>query len=341
VSPSPEVPWGGTDGDFSSKNQISASDKSRVSALDATIETATGELEDIRERAKAIEAEIKALEKKILDIGGARLLTQKSKVDGLKLHINLANDEITKAEVAKAKAEKDVVKLAKSIQTNKDALSEAEADLGELDLEMTQCTQAVEEFKDKVNGAKNQEENSKTVLDEVKSELDDMSEKIRGFKKKEVSAYVGHGDMLNRLFPSSPSPRSSISLKQKRRITRSVSITGPASTRNSSSSILSKSSPLSTSMCNPDPQCDSDDEEDDEGGEPGDEEEEEEEQAKKEGEVKSEVKAEPGTNKKNSRDANELRIYHEDELGLLKPDQLLADVQLLDGACAAVPYSAR
>ena len=62
---------------------------------------------------------IEDLEQKILDIGGARLLTQKSKVDGIKLHINLANDEITKAEVAKAKAEKHSAKLDASINTNK------------------------------------------------------------------------------------------------------------------------------------------------------------------------------------------------------------------------------
>ena len=177
---------GETDRDFSSKNQISASDKSRISALDATIETATGELEEIRDRAKGIEEKIKELEKRILDIGGARLLTQKSKVDGLKLHINLANDEITRAEVTKAKAEKDVTKLSKSIQTNKDALAEAEADLEELDGEMAQCAQAVKEIKDNVEDAKTQEENSKTNLDDVKSQLDDVSEKIRGFKKKEV-----------------------------------------------------------------------------------------------------------------------------------------------------------
>lgn len=175
-----------TDRNFSSKNQVSPADKSRISALDSTIETATGELEDIRGRARRVEDEIKALEKKILDIGGARLLTQKSKVDGLKLHINLANDEITKAEVSKAKAEKDVAKFGKSVRTGKDALSEAEVDLEELDREMTQCAQAVKDIKDEVEDAKAKEENSKTDLDEVKSQLDEVSEKIRGFKKQEV-----------------------------------------------------------------------------------------------------------------------------------------------------------
>ena len=72
---------------------------------------------------------------------------------------------------------------------------------------------------------------------------------------------------------------------------------------------------------------DSDDDEDEEDEEP---EEEGEEPVKKEGETKSEVKSEPGASKKKSKDANELHIYHEDELMLLKPNQLLADVQLLE-----------
>ena len=91
-------------------------------------------------------------------------------------------------------------------------------------------------------------------------------------------------------------------------------------------------------MTTPDPHRDSDDDEDDEEEEP---EEEGEEQAKKEGEVKSEVKTEPGTSKKKSKDANELHIYHEDELTLLKPNQLLADVQLLDGMYVPVRYTSR
>ena len=79
-----------------------------------------------------------------------------------------------------------------------------------------------------------------------------------------------------------------------------------------------------------------DSDEDDEEGEPEDE---GGEQAEKESEVKSEVKAEPGTSKKKSKDGDELRVYHEDELMLLKPDQLHADVQLLDGTCIAPRYT--
>ena len=82
---------------------------------------------------------------------------------------------------------------------------------------------------------------------------------------------------------------------------------------------------------------DSDDDEDDEEEEAD---EEGEEQVKEEGRVKSEVNAEPGTGKKKSKDANELHIYHEDELMTFKLNQLHADVQLLDGACVLARYIA-
>ncbi|KAF9230713.1 hypothetical protein BU15DRAFT_83284 [Melanogaster broomeanus] len=56
--------------------------------------------------------------RKILDIGGFRLLRRQSTIEGIKLHINLANDEITKAEVAKAKAGKGVIKHDSAIAMN-------------------------------------------------------------------------------------------------------------------------------------------------------------------------------------------------------------------------------
>ncbi|KAH8994558.1 hypothetical protein EDB92DRAFT_1943867 [Lactarius akahatsu] len=62
-----------------------------------------------------LEEAIKALERKNLNIGGSQLLAQKSKVDGLKLHIDITNGGITKAEVAMVKAERELVKFEGSI----------------------------------------------------------------------------------------------------------------------------------------------------------------------------------------------------------------------------------
>jgi structural maintenance of chromosome 4 len=168
------------------KSKPDAADNSRISALETEVASASHSLQELQQRATTIEEAIKSLEQKILDIGGARLLTQKSKVDGLKLHINLANDEITKAEVAKQKAEKDSAKLAKSIETNQESLSEAEKELEDLSQQVAECAQYVEEIKAKVDDAKAAEENSKEDLEKLKGELDDKTEQIRGFKKKEV-----------------------------------------------------------------------------------------------------------------------------------------------------------
>jgi structural maintenance of chromosome 4 len=133
-----------------------------------------------------IEKAIRDLEKKILDIGGAKLLTQKSKVDGIRLHINLANDEITKAEVAKAKAEKDTTKFDSTIETNKASLDEVEGELGDLMSQLEECVQYVTELRSQVEAAQAAAEHSKDDLESLKSELDTKTEEIQAFRQKEV-----------------------------------------------------------------------------------------------------------------------------------------------------------
>lgn len=164
-------------------------DNTRISALESDIASTTEELKGLQQRAAKVEAAIKALEQKILDIGGARLLAQKSKVDGLKLHIGVANDELTKAEVAKQKAEKDGAKFSKSVESNQESLEEAEKEFEELKEQVDECAQYVQEIKSKVDDAKQAEDNSKEDLQRLKAELDEKTEEIRGFKKKEVCSH--------------------------------------------------------------------------------------------------------------------------------------------------------
>lgn len=138
----------------------------------------------------AIEQDIQNLEKKILEIGGAKLLTQKSKVDGIRLHINLANDEITKAEVAKAKAEKDSVKFDHTVETNRASLDEVETELEELTGQLEECIQYVTELRSQVEAAQTAAEHSKDDLENLKSELDTKTEEIQAFRQKEVCDHL-------------------------------------------------------------------------------------------------------------------------------------------------------
>ncbi|KAL6304841.1 RecF/RecN/SMC [Sparassis latifolia] len=172
--------------ELKSQSKPDADDVSRFAALEQEIANSTAKLEGLQEKAGSIEKEIKVLEKKILEIGGARLLSQKSKVDGIRLHINLANDEITKAEVAKAKAEKDTVKLESSIETNSASIKEVEAEVKDLSAKLTECTDYVDELRISVDKAQVAAESSKDDLDSLKTELDTKTEEIQAFRQKEM-----------------------------------------------------------------------------------------------------------------------------------------------------------
>ena len=155
-----------------SQNKPNTGDAARVAKLDAKISESDAELEELQEKAGKIEQAIQILEKKILDIGGSKLLTQKSLVDGILLHLNLANDEITKAEVAKAKAEKDLLKLDKSVKAHSTSLEEADAELDSLNGQIDELASFITELQAKVEEAKAAAENSKDDLDNLKKDLD-------------------------------------------------------------------------------------------------------------------------------------------------------------------------
>ncbi|OCH95713.1 RecF/RecN/SMC protein [Obba rivulosa] len=172
--------------DLKTQNKPNAGDNARISELEEEIEASQAELENLKEQAASIQNEIKALEKKILEVGGARLLTQKSKVEGINLHINLANDEITKAEVAKAKAENDVDKLEASVKEDRAILQGLDVDIQKLKEEIETCVSYIEELGAKVEEAQAAVESSKDDLEQLKGELDTKREEIQAFRQKEM-----------------------------------------------------------------------------------------------------------------------------------------------------------
>ncbi|KAI9566365.1 RecF/RecN/SMC [Boletus coccyginus] len=181
--------------DLKAQSKPDARDMARIEVLEGEIATATAELEDLQAKSGKIEDAIKELEKKILEIGGSRLLKQRSTVDGIKLHINLANDEITKAEVAKAKAEKDAVKHASAIAGNAAAVAEADEEIKQLETQLKEVNEYLEELNEKVEAARAAAENSKDDLDTLKTQLEAKREEIQEFRKKEMELTQKLGDI--------------------------------------------------------------------------------------------------------------------------------------------------
>ncbi|KAG2364796.1 RecF/RecN/SMC N terminal domain-containing protein [Suillus spraguei] len=172
--------------DLKAQSKPNAKDLARIDTLDAEIASSTEELEELQTKTGAIEAAIKDLEKKILEIGGSKLLKQKSTVDGIRLLHQLANEEVTKAEVMKATAEKNIVKYTSGVETNRAALEEVEKELEELKEQLAEVAQYLEDLKEKVEAAQAAQESSKDDLDQLKQQLQEKREEIDEFRKKEL-----------------------------------------------------------------------------------------------------------------------------------------------------------
>ncbi|KAG2746768.1 hypothetical protein P692DRAFT_201933204 [Suillus brevipes Sb2] len=172
--------------DLKAQSKPNAKDLARIETLDAEIASSTEELEELQTKTGAIEAAIKALEKKILEIGGSKLLKQKSTVDGIRLLHQLANEEVTKAEVMKATAEKNIVKYTSGVETNRAALEEVEQELEELKDQLAEVAQYLEDLKEKVEAAQAAQESSKDDLDQLKQQLQEKREEIDELRKKEL-----------------------------------------------------------------------------------------------------------------------------------------------------------
>ncbi|KAF8633608.1 hypothetical protein AX15_001396 [Amanita polypyramis BW_CC] len=174
-------------------------DMARIAKLEKEIAATTEELEQLQQKAGKVEQAIKDLEKKILEVGGSRLLTQKSKVDGIKLRIGIANDEITKAEVAKARAEKDVVKYESAIESNTALYEEGEAEIEQLKGQLEELDKYVTELRANVGAAQNAADNEKDDLEELKAKLDVKEDAIRTFRRKEAEIKQGMTDTQKEL----------------------------------------------------------------------------------------------------------------------------------------------
>ncbi|KAG7451885.1 uncharacterized protein BT62DRAFT_1071090 [Guyanagaster necrorhizus] len=172
--------------ELKTQSKPDAGDVTRIAKLEQDIATYTADLKKLQERSSTIETAIKDLEKQILEIGGAKLLAQRSKVDGIKLHLGLANDEITKAEVAKKKAQNDVAKLTASLDSNLVSQKEAEEELEKLDSELQEVRAYVTDLSAKVAKAKDAEETMAEDLQKLKGELDETLELVQSFIQREA-----------------------------------------------------------------------------------------------------------------------------------------------------------
>ncbi|UZJ52199.1 hypothetical protein CBS101457_001519 [Exobasidium rhododendri] len=161
-------------------------DDRRVKELEKQVAGLDQEIEKLSKTSALIETDIAALQEKILEAGGVELRAQKSKVDGIRDRIELFGERMTKAEVAKTKAEKDLSKLTKSSEKNATNLTGLGEELEEVVELIASKSQAVLEVREKVKESQFELESRKEVKDEIKEKLEQLMESANTFRMLEM-----------------------------------------------------------------------------------------------------------------------------------------------------------
>jgi structural maintenance of chromosome 4 len=134
-----------------------------------------------------IQEHIKELQAKILEVGGVKLRAMQSKVANTKGLIDLAGENIVKAEVAQAKAQRDAEKLEKAITSNTSILEQLQAEYEVVEADLASCQADLETITSKVQEAQDGMEDVHETLAEAKQELDEKLTYINAFRSLQVS----------------------------------------------------------------------------------------------------------------------------------------------------------
>jgi structural maintenance of chromosome 4 len=157
--------------ELNAEQQTKNSDKTRMKELEKSIVASKAEISKLHLSMKGIEEEIKALQDKIMEIGGVKLRSQKAKVDGLKEQLDTLQNEMSNTEVNRAKAEKQKGKHEKAqIDANKE-LSSSAAQLEKVEADMKRQVQDA-------SGSREAAEEAQAAMDEKKEELQDLKKEL-------------------------------------------------------------------------------------------------------------------------------------------------------------------
>lgn len=176
--------------ELSARSKPDAGDQKRIKDLEREHAQLLASLEKSQEKSGAIEADIEELNDKVKAAGGSKLLMQRSKVDSIKQYIDIATQEVTKAEVGLDKANKDVDRLSTSTGGHDKAIAEADAEVQDLFKSLRKARALVAEFDEKLRDASTELEERQEELHRVKEELDEKSDALRSFRQREVRYFL-------------------------------------------------------------------------------------------------------------------------------------------------------
>ncbi|KAG8624861.1 hypothetical protein KVT40_006612 [Elsinoe batatas] len=161
-------------------------DKGRMVELERGIAKAEREVEKLQAESAGIEEEIKALQDKIMEVGGVKLRSQKAKVDGLKEQIDNRNEEMSGAEVAKVKAENQKSKQEKVFGDSTKELEKVQEEAEKVDGTMREHAANAAGIRKEAEDAHETLETKKDELKELKAALDEQQAELNSSRGVEI-----------------------------------------------------------------------------------------------------------------------------------------------------------
>ncbi|CCO32987.1 Structural maintenance of chromosomes protein 4 AltName: Full=Cell untimely torn protein 3 [Rhizoctonia solani AG-1 IB] len=288
------------------ENKPDANDVKRIASLAKEISSIDNELTKLRAKASSYEKDIADLEEQILEVGGVKLRSQRSKVDDIKAMLQLANDQQLKAETGRTRSEKERKKYIANIESNQTTLEEIEEELTALNENLQTCRADMQKLQQAVSQAEEAKDTYEDSLKELKEELDEKLKLTLSFRAKEQDFKREIGEAEVELKSHKRKAQDFIQLHNKLELNDDI---------------------------------DEDEDEDEKEQHPPEEREEGAENAmdEDEGEKNAEprVKDDPDgipskTSKREKHDPHELRIYTDEELANMERNRLVADVTILE-----------
>ncbi|KAI9820814.1 MAG: hypothetical protein M1826_000839 [Phylliscum demangeonii] len=168
------------------ENHPSKSDESRSAALRQQLGVLEKEVERLHAETATVEDEIKALQEKIMEVGGINLRAQKTIVQGLRNQVKLLTEGTSTAEVARIKAEKQKEKHERSLVDSQGEIEGLQEELETLEAAAKEQSQGAATWRRRVDEAQNALESKREELAAFKADLDAKTAELNETRAVEI-----------------------------------------------------------------------------------------------------------------------------------------------------------
>lgn len=144
------------------------------------------ELQELKAHTQDLEQTIADLQEKIMEAGGVRLRLQMSKVDGMKDQIQLCNTRLTNGVMEKTKAQNEVKKYTRIIESSEKELAESEVENQHIASKWNDMLAETQRLEAEVEADNDTLSEKQEALDQLKSELNTMQKEINSMRSTEI-----------------------------------------------------------------------------------------------------------------------------------------------------------